>query len=393
MHRPLSVLLTNLSAHLLPLISSPAFQRTPAPTVQSPNPNPTQLHAIAIASFVGELLETFEDLDLGTDIDQRGDGLKPIREGLVSLINKVVGPLVAAIRNEIMQLLEALETPLSLNAIRAAPGVKSPVVYHPSINTLQALMPVYAKAIRRYTTSTTSQTTLATFLISIVWRGLVALSHRPHTPTSPPVSPGLIPIAIKKSIGSTTPPMTPPAARFNIKLPPSRPPSPPALVMPATSAADAHALISIFHLLPLPTGDKETTRLAREVVDDAFEALRALPSLLDAVHSMPTKIENQQHLHEIAQEFENLATKIPVLIALQLVLQAPVTPVINVSVSSLIGLPEDQYRKECLAGFGRAEECSTNVALSVLDALGGNPGVHPVVSTWLEMEIAEALDH
>ncbi|KAF8070332.1 hypothetical protein FPV67DRAFT_1012825 [Lyophyllum atratum] len=395
LHRPLSVLLTNLSAHLLPLISSPAFQHAPAPTVQSPNPNPTQLHAIAIATFVGELLETFDELDLGTDVDLRGDGLKTIREGLVSLINRVIGPLVASIRNELMPLLEALETPSSLIGTRVTPGVKAPAAPHASIVALQAIMPIYAKAIARYTTSAASQTTLATFLISIAWRGLVSLAHRPYMPASPQASPTLIPIAIKKSRGTTTPPVTPPSARFNIKLPPSRPPSPPLLLVRATAAADARALFDLLSLFPLPTGGKEATRLAREVVNDAFEGLKALPPLLDAVHSLPSsKVESEQGLNEVARELEILATEVPLLIALPVVLQAPVNGIsANISVGNMIGLTEDQYRRQCLSGFGRAEECSTTVALRVLDALGTNPDAHPIISRWLEMEIAEELEH
>ncbi|KAG6866641.1 hypothetical protein C0991_000751 [Blastosporella zonata] len=393
LHRPLSVLLTNLSAHLVPLIASPAFQHAPAPSAQSPNLNPTQVHAVAIATFVGELLETFDALDLGTDVDARGDGLKPIREGLVSLINRVVGPLINTIRNELLPVLEALETPNTLNVIKAAPGAKTLLVYHPSVVTLQTVMPIYAKAITRFTTSAASQTTLATFLISIVWRGLVALAHRPYAAMSPPSSPGLAHATVKKTRGSTTPPLTP--RTFNIKLPPSRPPSPPSLCAPASAAADARALFDLLSLLPLPVGNKESTRLAREVVDDAFEGLKALPALLDAVHAVPPKLDSHERENLVAQELEILATEVPLLIALPVVLQAssPTNGASStVSVSSLIGLSASQYRKECLSGFGRAEECAITVARRVLDVLSNNQDVHPVVSRWLDMEIVEALD-
>ncbi|KAH0589234.1 hypothetical protein J132_03836 [Termitomyces sp. J132] len=391
LHRPLSVLLTNLSAHLVPLISSPAFQHAPAPSVHSPNLNPTQIHAIAIATFVGELLETFDDFELGTDIDLRGDGLKLIREGLVSLINRVVGPMINTIRNELMPLLEALEMPNSLQGTKAVPGIRGLTAHHPSIVVLQAIMPIYAKTITRFTTSAASQTALATFLISIVWRGLVALAHRPYVPASPPTSPGLVPAALKKSRGATPPPLTPPAARFNIKLPPSRPPSPNHII-PASAAADARALFDLLSLLPRPMGDKESTRLAREVVDDAFEGLQALPDLLDAVHTVPAKLDSQERLDQVARELEILATKVPLLIALPVVLQAPTNGTSTVVVSSLIGLSATQYRKECLSGFGRAEECATTVALRIQDVLPNNPDVHPVVSKWLDMEITEALN-
>ncbi|KAG6898131.1 hypothetical protein C0992_004847 [Termitomyces sp. T32_za158] len=388
LHRPLSVLLTNLSAHLVPLVSSPAFQHAPPPSVQSPNPNSTQLHAIAIATFVGELLETFDEFELGTDLDVRGDGLKSIREGLVSLINRVVGPIINAIRNELMPLLEALEMPISQQGTKAAPNTKGLPAHHPSIIALQVIMPVYAKTIARFTTSAVSQTTLATFLISIVWRGLVALAHRPYVPTSPPTSPKLVPVALKKSRGATTPPLTPPPARFNIKLPPSRPPSP-NYVNPPTAAVDARALYDLLNLLPRPMGNKESARLAREVVDDAFEGLQALPDLLDAVHVVPAKIASEERLDQVARELDILATKVPLLIALPVVLQAPANETGNVVVSSLIGLSVAQYRTECLSGFGRAEECAITVARRVQDVLSKNTDVHPVVSKWLDIEILE----
>ncbi|KAG6862342.1 hypothetical protein C0995_016040 [Termitomyces sp. Mi166 len=377
LHRPLSVLLTNLSAHLVPLLSSPAFQHAPPPSVQSPNLNSSQSHAIAIATFVGELLETFDEFELGTDMDVRGDGLKLIREGLVSLINRVVGPMIGTIRNQLMPLLEALERPNS-HGSKAVPGPKGLPAYHPSIVALQAIMPVYTKAITRFTTSAASQTTLATFLISIVWRGMVALAYRPYVPASPPTSPGLVPVALKKSRG-VTPPLTPPPARFNIKLPPSRPPSP-THIIPATAAADARALFDLLSLLPRPMGTNESTRLAREVVDDAFEGLQALPDLLDAVHAIPAKIDSQERLDHVARELEILATKVPLLIALPVVLQAHTNATSTVVVSSLIGLSEAQYRKECLSGFGRAEECAITVARRVQDVLFQNPNVYPLYS-------------
>lgn len=387
LHRPLSVLLTNLSAHLVPLISSPAFQHAPPPSVQSPNPNPTQLHAIAIATFVGELLETFDEFELGTDTDVRGDGLKSIREGLVSLINRVVGPMINAIRNDLMPVLESLELPTSQQSSKAAPNIKGLPAHHPSINALQGIMPVYAKTITRIMTSAVSQTTLATFLISIVWRGLVALAHRPYVPPSPPTSPRLVPVALKKSRGATTPPLTPPPARFNIKMPPSRPPSPSHI--PPTAAADARALFDLLNLLPRPMGDKEAARLAREVVDDAFDGLQALPDLLDAVHAVPAKIDAEERLDQVARELDILATKVPLLIALPVVLQAPGHETNNVVVSSLLGLSGTQYRTECLSGFGRAEECAITVAHRVQDVLSNNADVHPVVSKWLDIEILE----
>lgn len=389
LHRPLSVLLTNLSAHLLPLISSPSFLSPPAPTVQAPNPNPTQLHALAIAGFAGELLDTFDILDLGQDADQRGDGLKLIREGLVSLVNRVVGLAIAGIRNELMPLLDALEVPSSDIRSKPVAGAKSSG-YHPSIVTLQAVVPIYARALARYTTATSSQTTLATFLISVIWHGLIALSHRPFTVPSAPAYQESLPSVLEKS-PRLTPPLTPPG-RFAIKLPPSRPPSPPSLPVPATVAADAQALYDLLITLPCPRSDIETTRLAREVVDDAFQGLKALPPLLEAVLSDSfAKLESQRDIDAWAHKLQILTAELPLLIALPVLLQGSARGGSVLSVAHLLELSEDEYRAECLFGFGRAEECATPIALQVLDVMRMNDP-NSVVTRYLELEIAEAAD-
>lgn len=354
----------------------------------APNPNTTQLHALAFAGFAGELLETFDTLDLGQDAEQRVDGLRLIRDGLISIVNRAVGPLIAGIRNELMPLLDALEVPSSQLGSKPITGIK-PSGYHPSIITLQAIMPIYARALTRYTMSSSSQATLATFLISVIWRGLVALSHRPFTVPSPPASPGLLPLARKKSHG-TTPPLTPPPGRFTIKLPPSRPPSPPPQPAPATVDADARALYDLLTTLPRPCSDKETTRLAREVVDDAFEGLEAFPPLLEAVLShSPAKLEPQRDIDAWARKLQILTTEVPLLIALPVILQGDARG--GPSVAHLLGLSEDEYRKECLYGFGRAEECSTPIALQLLDVMRMN-NPNSVVSRYLELEVTEAAD-
>ncbi|KAJ7874721.1 hypothetical protein B0H14DRAFT_3083341 [Mycena olivaceomarginata] len=326
--RPLSVLLSNLSAHLLPILTSPLFLSPPAPTVQAPTPNPTQLHALAISAFAGEVLEVFDDLTLGLDADTRGDGLKAIREGLVSIVNRVVNPLVAGIRAEMMPLLEALEAPNSCNTTKIASAAKNSPVQHQSITALTSVIPVYARALSRYTASRYSQAALAPFLISIIWRGLVALANRPYSPPSPPPSP----------------------------LPPSRPPSPPGIPTPTSTAADTRVLCELLGSLPRPNSDTESTRLANEAIEEAFDGLKALAPLLDAVQAVPPS--------------------------------HPDTPV-----AQLLGLPEDGYRKGCLSGFGRAEECAGAVGQRVLDVLRREEGVPAIVPAivleWLEAEMAD----
>ncbi|KIK68888.1 hypothetical protein GYMLUDRAFT_152671 [Collybiopsis luxurians FD-317 M1] len=384
LQRPLSVLLGNLSTMMLPLLSSSAFHTPSAPTVQSPNPNAVQLHALAIAGFAGELLETFDDLNIGLDGDVRGDGLKAIREGLVSLVSRVVNPLIGGIRNELVPILDALELPTPGKIL---PGAKS-VLLHSSIVTLQSTIPVYAQALRRYTVSRTAQNWLVTFVISLVWRSMVALCHRPMT-TSPPSSPGLLPIAAKKRRASptSTPPITPPASRFTIKLPSSRPPSPP-ISQPApflSPATDARALCDLFVTLPVPPEDQKTGRLAREAVDEAMNGLRALADLFDVAPNL-LKALDEPSVEDQAAELEKVTEKIPTLIALPVLLR---TQGVDVRSETVLDLSEEEYRNNCLTGFGRADECAGPVGLHVYEYLRTSGSSAKVLMTWLEKEIAD----
>ncbi|KAF8842991.1 hypothetical protein BDN67DRAFT_252060 [Paxillus ammoniavirescens] len=373
LHKPLSVLLTSLSALLLPLLSSPAFLHPSVPTTQAPAPNATQLHALAVVNFAGELLSSFDDLALGLDHDARADGLKPIREGLVSLIGRVVNPLIGGMKSELMPLIEALESPASVSVLKTA--TKTCPVLHPSVIALQSLMPVYARALARYTTSLPSQTTLATFLISVVWRALVALSHRPSVPsppTSPPGSPQLVPALSKRQRvpSGNTPPVTPPAGRFTLKLPPSRPPSPPSITVTSTAAADAGALYDLLSLLPRPPASSEATTVAREAVDEAFADLKALAPLLEAVDN--PFFEVNKSAEQIFVEIEGLTADLPILIALPVLLR----------VRSFGRQPTGPI------GFGRAEQCGPIVGQNVLDAIHVLPGLDPLVN-WLEARVGQ----
>ncbi|KAJ7078869.1 hypothetical protein B0H15DRAFT_788476 [Mycena belliarum] len=384
LQRPLSVLLSNLSAHLLPVISSPLFVSPPAPTLQAPNPNPTQLHALALAAFAGEVLEVFDDLALGLDGDARGDGLKVIREGLLSIINRVVNPLIAGIRAEMMPLLEALQAPNSCSALKVAAGAKNTPVQHQSIAALASVIPVYARALSRYTSSRYAQAALTPFLISVVWRGLVALASRPYTPPSPPPSPGLPPSMLPKrrrGSASLTPPLTPPSARFSIKLPPSRPPSPPSVHVPTSTAADARTLYELLRSLPRPV-DAASTRLAHEAIDEAFEGLQALAPFLETA-------QTPEAGHRVSEEeLEALTEELPTLLALTVLLNAYGTKS-GRSIAQMLGLSEEEYRKGCLSGFGRAEECAGAVGQRILDVLRKGEGTPAVVCEWLEAEIAD----
>lgn len=382
LHRPFSVLVNNLSSILLPLLASPAFLIPPAPTAQLANPNPTQIHALGIANFAGELIEAFDKLELGTDNDPRGDGLKSIREGLGSLITKVTTPLITGIRNELVAFVEALESP-----VKSTSGFKSGSgQHHASIVTMQTLVPLYAKALLRYTLSPLSHSTLANLLITVLWKGMVALAHRTDFGPATPPSPTVPSTSAKKRRGSppsTTPPTTPPASRFTLKLPPpSRPVSPNSSVA-GGPAADCRALFNLINMLPRPSADKPLTKLAREAVDEAFEGLQSLAAFFEGL----TVRFDDKSTSSIVTELQVLTNEIPTLVALPPLLRT-FSPRDASSVSGMLGLSEEEYRRGILTGFSRAEECADAVGHRVLQTLRASPEVNEVVIRWLDCELA-----
>jgi hypothetical protein len=364
LQRPFTVLLTNLSRQLLPLLLAPTFHSTPNISNQFSFSNPVQLHALSIAKFAEELLQVFDKHSLGMDNDVRGDGLRPIREGFASLINRVVNPLITGIRMELIPLMEALEHPNPCNT-KSLVGTKSTIVYHPSIVSLQTLMPVYARALTTYTTSTLSHSTLASLLISVLWRALVALSHRIDINTSPSLTPQSSPA--KKRVTPSPPPTS--------KL------------TKASAVVDCKVLCDLLDQLPRPSAGPASTELAKEAVDQAFEGLKTLPTLLDIANNKGRSGTTE----DLIKKFNDLTTKIPSLIALPIILRAFSGPGMS-SVSAMLGIPEEEYRKGCLSGFGRAEECTVTVAQCVMDELKTNPSKNVIVIGWLDMELAETED-
>ncbi|KAI0341870.1 hypothetical protein BDW22DRAFT_1357952 [Trametopsis cervina] len=396
LHRPLSVLVTNLSGQLIPLIASAAFLSPALPTVQAPNPNATQLHALGLATFAGEVLDTFDELGLGTqDGDMRGDGLKGIRDSLVSTVKRVIEPLVTAIKNDLCPHIEGLEQPS--NVVARTAGATKISASHPSIVYLTSVMPVYARALTRYITCATAESSMASLIISLLWRGLVALCNRPVPAASltPPGSPpaGMKTLKdMKRRSSSSTPPPTPPASRFTLKLPPSRPPSPPSATTKSTLAGDAKSLYDLLAMLPRPSH-----ALAREAVDDGYDSLSSLVALLEFIQAGRA---GTAAVLNLSTELQALTTDIPVLVALPVLLRAFVFPPIsNAStqertVASMLGMSEQAYRNGCLSGFGRAEECVPAVGQRILDVLQlceGNPQGKDIVSRWLKAEVADAL--
>ena len=378
-HKPLSVLLSNLSALLLPLISSPAFLHPSAPTLEMPTPNATQLHALAIAGFAGELLSIFDEMALGLDTDNRGDGLKCIRAGLVSLVGRIVTPLIAGIKAELFPLIDALETAPKMTSHKVKGSV------HPSIIALQSSVPVYGRALARYASTHPSHTLLASFLISIVWRALVALSHRPMM-----AQPSSQEVPAEK--GQYTPssgiPSTSSTGLFALKRGSSRPASP---VAASTAAADAKAVYKIFSHFPRPH-----TQVAREAVDEAFVDLEALVSLLETV-SDPFFGTNKT-AEQVAGEINNLTDDLPTLIALPVLLRTQCLggafdPQARM-VATLLNVSEDAYRRDYLTGFGRAEQYGPVVAQRILDEIYSRPIINPseCLVDWLEARVNQT-DH
>ncbi|KAI0318388.1 hypothetical protein OF83DRAFT_26697 [Amylostereum chailletii] len=399
LQRPLSTLLTTLSSQLLPLLSSPAFTTPSAPTSQNPSLTPVQTHALGLAMFAGELLETFDDLGLGLDADVRGDGLKSVRESLASVARRVINPIVAGIKSELLPLIEAVEQPSSGTNANGNPTLpkstssKPGVSQHHALASLQVVMPIYARTLSRCFAVPTTHSTLATFIISLAWRALVALSHRVPVPPSPPTSPPLTP-GLPKKTRSNTPPTTPPSTKFILKLPASRPPSPPAPRAFPSVAADARTLFDLLNMLPRPSTELPTTRLAREAVDDAFNGLQALVALLE----LEAIAVSGRDPAEVAKELVALTVELPTLIALPVLLNAFVLPYHSSgwrTVAGMLGMSESEYRQGCLAGFGRAEECTTAVGQRALDVLAAEPGLTAepaaqAVVLWLTNEVAEA---
>lgn len=388
LHRPLSVLVNNLSSNLLPLISSSAFLSPAAPTQQNPNLNPTQLHALSLATLAGELIDTLDQNGWGQEAtDMRGDSLKVVRENLVSIIKRVVEPLMNAIKADLMPHAEALEAVNTQSVSPSGnPSAKSSVgavktAVHPSIVFMQTMMPIYARALARYATSSVSESVLASLLIPLIWRGLIALSNRPNPPPSPPTSPALTGGAAaaaklkdrKRRGSSETPPTTPPASRFALKLPPSRPPSPPTPQTPkvATAAADARALYDLLWSLPKPS---ENHRLPYEAVMEAFDALSSLCALLEFIQERINS-RTSMELAEFEKELGVLTEDLPTLIALPILLRTYVFPILppappgERSIASMLGLTETVYRAGCISGFSRAEECTVGVGQVVLPVL------------------------
>ena len=387
------MLLSNISAHLLPLLSSPQFLATTL-TQQQSCLNATQLHAVGLATLVGEVLETFDELGLGQEVDGRPDGLRVIREGLANLVMRVVNPLIASVQSELLPLIDGLEKSSPIG--RTGSGLNSKSVKtstpHPSITGLQAVVPLYAKGLAKIAAVDVAQSSLGAMLITLVWRGLVALAHRPFTSGSPPGSPKLA-SATKPKIKSSTTPPTSPSPRFATILPPSRPSTPPNHPVGSSLAGDARALLDILGLIAKPSKDKAARVLASEAVDEAFDALGSLVSLLDLIHNNPRSRATLNFEADLMAVTDDL----PTLIGLPILLRAYVVTGGSQeggeprSVASILGMTEEGYRANCLAGFNRTDECEEVVGKHIICVLRHDSATlgASMVANWLERQIRD----
>ena len=391
------MLLSNISAHLLPLTSSPQFLATTL-TQQQSCLNATQLHAVGLATLAGEVLETFDELGLGQEVDGRPDGLKVIREGLVNLVMRVVNPLIASVQSELIPLIDGLEKPSPIGRTGSGLNAKSVKAStpHPSITGLQAVVPLYAKGLAKIAAVDAAQSSLGAMLIALVWHGLVALAHRPSPLGSPPGSPKLASATTKpKAKSSTTPPATPPT-RFMTILPPSHPPTPVNHLVGSSLAGDARALFDILRLIAKPSGDKAARLLASEAVDEAFDALGSLVSLLDLVHNNPRSRATINY-EQLEADLTAVTDDLPTLIGLPILLRTYVVSGSSQeggqsrSVASILGITEDAYRANCLAGFNRADECEEVVGKHIVCVLRNDSATlgAAMVANWLDRQIRD----
>lgn len=391
------MLLSNISAHLLPLISSPQFHASTL-CPQQTCLNATQLHAVGLATLAGEILETFDQLGLGLEIDGRSDGLKVTREGLLNLVTRVVNPLIASIQSELLPLIGGLEKSSPIG--RSGSGLNSRIVKtptpHPSMVALHAVVPLYAGGLAKIAAVDAAQSSLGAMLIALVWHGLVALAHRPLTSGSPPASPKLTSATAKPKIKSSPTPPASPSPRFMTIIPPSRPSTPPNPQAGSSLPGDARALLDMLGLIAKPSKDKAAGPLASEAVDEAFAALESLVSLFDFIYSNP-RPEGALNFEQLEAHLIAVTDDLPTLIGLQILLRAYVARGGSQeggdsrSVASMLGMAEEPYRANCLTGFNRADECEEVVGKHIIRDLRNDSATlgAAMVANWLERQIRD----
>jgi uncharacterized membrane protein YdfJ with MMPL/SSD domain len=139
----------------------------------------------------------------------------------------------------------------------------------------------------------------------------------------------------------------------------------------------------LVNMLPRPAADKPLTTLAREAVDEAFEGLQSLAAFFEGLSA---RFDDKPTLAIVA-ELQVLTNEIPTLIALPPLLHT-FSPRDASTISGMLGLSEEEYRRGILTGFSRAEKCADAVGQRVLQTLRSSPEVNEVVIRWLDYELA-----
>jgi hypothetical protein len=235
------VIVSNLSAQVAVLTAVPGY--TPASVTSSLHPS--TVHALALAGFAGEVLETFALYKLST----ASTDLAAIQGHLDNIIGRVTNPLFAGYGSEMTGLLEPLGqgTTFGLPVTASSSPSGKPGKPHPAIVVLGQYMPHFVKALKRCVipSSQGTQHALAKFLIGTLWQALAQLSHRaPPSSLSSTNANGTTNstfgsgtalgavahkasnISLAFSQISLTPPSSPPNGKKQLKpTPPSSPPA------------------------------------------------------------------------------------------------------------------------------------------------------------------------
>lgn len=483
LQKPLTVLNTNLTQQVSHLLLAPDY----APSIPLISFNATQTHVIALAHFASEVLETFDALHLGGS----GHNLRPIKEGLESIVTRVISPFISAFKGELSGIIVQLES--------------GSAVVDRLERTVTRMAPLIGRATFAGESAQSShvQNMLATLDIGAIWASLVALANRrlplpsPPVPASassspapgselrrtvsegklrsqpsdgalstsssgssggdsappdynrllpsyitPPDTPQVAPVKAEKdkerrlSNGlslsafklTTSPPgstsasprqITPPSSKklSLVKLPslkplaraptppmvkvaspqsPTRPPTPPkvddtllpTIVALHALARDAHVIERSLRCLPLPIHGG----LAWDAVDEASSELHGFIEALDHLaleHPSVLQYLLTGRKSEIMDHLMEKTRETPLLLILPVVLRLAIASMVKIpssdTVAGWIGLPDDEYRRSCLSGFAKAEECAPIVGKALLKT--SRTTLPPGFRAWLERSV------